>query len=105
MLIRTVRERCEVQFTCSELCPCTEISIVSSQLELLETLYLPLSREGGQPRINCCLILAAAKDAVCLHSWREGTEGRTEEGGERNSAASVCHKNLKEIWKNEEPID
>lgn len=35
-------------FTCLELCP--EISNVSSQLELLETLYLPLSKEGGQPR-------------------------------------------------------
>lgn len=69
-LIRAIRERKRGLFTCLELCPCTEIFIVCSQLELLETLYLPLSREGGQPRINCCLILAAATDAVCLHSWQ-----------------------------------
>ena len=54
-----------------ELSLLSEVSIVSSQPELLETLYLPLSKEGGQPRINCCLILAAAEDAVCLHSWGE----------------------------------
>lgn len=66
-------------FTCLELCP--EISNESSQLELLETLYLPLSKEEGQPRKNCCLILAAANNAVCLHSWK-AWEGR--EGGKKN---------------------
>lgn len=35
-----------------ELCPCTEISIVSSQLELLETLYLPLSRREGSQELT-----------------------------------------------------
>lgn len=39
-------------FTCLELCLCPKITNVSSQLERLETLYLPLSNEEGSQELT-----------------------------------------------------
>lgn len=54
-------------------------------------------QRGRAAKKNCCLILAAANNTVCLHSWK-AWEGR--EGGKKQKRKAegkeMCHENLKD---------
>lgn len=77
-------------FTCLELRLCPEITNVSSQLEQLETLYLPFSKEEGRQELTAASSWQPPQHAVRLRSppaW-EGSE----EGGELRSIMFVGHR-------------
>lgn len=87
-------------FTCLELCLCPEITNVSSQLEQLETLYLPLSKREGSQELTAASSWQQPKmlsaSIQCKHERAKKGKKTTRKGGERKTIYNRCHKNIKE---------
>lgn len=85
-LIRDRRERVvggrrekKSLFTCLQLCLCPEITNVSSQLEQLETLYLPLSKEEGSQELTAASSWQPPTPlSASIHSNCERATGKAE---------------------------
>lgn len=73
-----------------ELRPCTKISIVSSQLELLETLYLPLAeREGSQELTAASSWQPSRMLSASIHGERERAKREEQKGEEKETVLAM----------------